>query len=369
MQNYEIGIKSSWRNFAFDTSVYYSPVFDEVVQVIQPFGETEYVNAGETEKKGVEVALTWMPATGLSVGGSYTYSNYTYKEFSEPAFGTNIDRSGNHLPYIPEHYYSLFAAYVDPTGVYLRATANSWGEYWMDNANTEKYEGYNFVTDLTVGWQNHRFEAAVIIQNFFDQRYAVEAQKDLYGALRYSPAAPRGSFSPVSPANSDREEVHHEENYSCSCSPPPCRSRPRGIGTETPPTPWGWSPSKGGRALHPVHLPTGKERYTLVVTGTVIPPYRGDARVTVDGGEPVPFIVRGSDPIIDLALRRRPTFEDGTLTGLQPRDRFTVWVVIDPDEPMPTGKLDVTFTDTATNTPVLKIPVIFGGEEGQHHEH
>ena len=29
------------------------------------------------------------------------------------------------------------------------------------------------------------------IQNLFDQRYAVEAQKDLYGGRRYSPAAPR----------------------------------------------------------------------------------------------------------------------------------------------------------------------------------
>lgn len=191
VRNYEVGLKTGWRNLAFDTAIYYSPVLDEVVQVIQPFGETEYVNAGETEKKGVEIALTWMPAAGLSLGGSYTYSDYTYKEFSEPAFGQNIDRSGNHLPYIPEHYYSLFAAYIDPTGVYLRATANTWGEYWMDNANTEKYQGYEFATDLTVGWQNRRFEAAIIIQNLFDQRYAVEAQKDLYGGLRYSPAAPR----------------------------------------------------------------------------------------------------------------------------------------------------------------------------------
>ncbi len=106
-----------------------------------------------------------------------------------------------------------------------------------------------------------------------------------------------------------------------------------------------------------------------MVTGTVIPPYRGDTRVTVDGGQPVPFIVRGSDPIINLALRHRPYFEDGTLTGLQPRDRFTIWVVIDPAEPMPAGKREVTFTDTTTGNPVLKIPVIFGGEEGGHHDH
>ena len=191
VQNYEIGFKARWRNVALDTSIYYSPVLDEVVQVIQPFGETEYVNAGETEKKGVEVALSWVPWLGVSLGGSYTYSDYTFKEFSEPAFGHNVDRSGNALPYIPKHYYSLNAGYMHRTGVYLQATANTWGEYWMDNANSQMYEGYELVTDLTVGYQTRRYEVALIIQNLFDQRYAVEAQKDLYGGLRYSPAAPR----------------------------------------------------------------------------------------------------------------------------------------------------------------------------------
>ncbi len=84
-------------------------------------------------------------------GGSYTYSDFTFKEFSEPAFGHNVDRSGNSLPYIPKHYYSLFAAYIHRSGAYVRATANTWGEYWMDNANSEMYEGYDLVTDLTVG--------------------------------------------------------------------------------------------------------------------------------------------------------------------------------------------------------------------------
>jgi len=61
----------------------------------------------------------------------------------------------------------------------------------MDNANSEMYEGYDLATDLTVGYQVRHWEVALIIQNLFDQRYAVEAQKDLYGGLRYSPAAPR----------------------------------------------------------------------------------------------------------------------------------------------------------------------------------
>jgi len=169
---------------------------------------------------------------------------------------------------------------------------------------------------------------------------------------------------------------------------------------------------KGGRARHPVHLPTGKDRYTLVVTGTILPPYRGDARVAVEGGPGLSYDVYGSDAVVDLGLRRRPRFDDGTLIGLQPKDRFTLWVVMRPsrldpvcgrpqqdgsiafehggrtvwfcsqpclDEfsrgpdrfragPEPAGRYAITFRDAATDQSVLEIPVIFDGGEEHHHE-
>jgi len=125
---------------------------------------------------------------------------------------------------------------------------------------------------------------------------------------------------------------------------------------------------KGGRAIHPVHLPAGKDRYTLVLTGTILPPYEGNARVVVEG-EPAPsYDVYGSDPVVDLGLRHRPHFNDQTLTGLKPKDRFTVWVVIRPPESLTAGKYNVTFYDTATDRSVLRIPVFIGGGEGHHHE-
>lgn len=125
----------------------------------------------------------------------------------------------------------------------------------------------------------------------------------------------------------------------------------------------------GGRARHPVSLPGGKDRYTLVVTGTILPPFLGDARIVVEGEPDLPFNVYGSDPIIDLGLRHRPYFDDQTLTGLQPNDRFTIWVVLRPTKPMTSGKYNLTFYDTATDKSVLQIPVFFGGGEGSHHEH
>jgi hypothetical protein len=124
----------------------------------------------------------------------------------------------------------------------------------------------------------------------------------------------------------------------------------------------------GGRAHHPVHLPSGEDRYTLVVTGTVLPPFSGDARVIMEGKTSLPHDVYGSDPIIDLGLRRRPYFSNRTLTGLQPRDRFTIWVVLRPPEAQPAGAFNLSFYDTATDHRVLQIPVIFGGGGGHHHE-
>ncbi len=61
----------------------------------------------------------------------------------------------------------------------------------MDNANTQKYEGYDLVTDLMLGYEykNHTFQLNV--NNVFDKYYAMSASKDLAGDITYQAAAPR----------------------------------------------------------------------------------------------------------------------------------------------------------------------------------
>jgi iron complex outermembrane receptor protein len=189
--NYEVGLKGRYSSVTFDTAVYDATVLNEVVQVVEGSGYTEYVNAGETEKIGAELSVTATPWLGVSLGGGYAYSHYEYVDFSEPAYGRDVDRSGNRLPFIPEHQLSLFVAYLHRTGFSGRISANSWGSYFVDNANSETYEGYSLVTDLALGFTGKRFEAMLMFTNLFDDRYAIEVQKDLYGKLRYAPAAPR----------------------------------------------------------------------------------------------------------------------------------------------------------------------------------
>ncbi len=191
---YEIGVKARYRQLRLDAAAYYNPVENEIVSQ-RSNGETVYMNAGETSKRGIEISAAWIPVEGLTLGGGYAFSDYEFEEFSEVVFGggppRNVSRNGNQLPFIPRHQYSLFADYEHESGFRFRVQTESWGEYFMDNANTEKYEGYDFVTDVMVGWEWGPHLLALNVENLFDQHYASEVTKDTSGEKDYYAAMPR----------------------------------------------------------------------------------------------------------------------------------------------------------------------------------
>ena len=62
----------------------------------------------------------------------------------------------------------------------------------MDNANTEKYDGYKFITNANVGYDiTDDASLSLNVGNLFDKRYAVEAKKDTRGTRSYSAGQPR----------------------------------------------------------------------------------------------------------------------------------------------------------------------------------
>ncbi|WP_136679648.1 TonB-dependent receptor [Neptunomonas sp. XY-337] len=197
-RSFEVGLKGRAASWEFDLNAYISSVDDEIIRV-RTNGESIYQNAGSTDKKGLEFSGSKQVLQGkipgkLRLGFNYAYSDYTYDEFSEIVYGgrpTNHDRSGNQLPYIPKHYYSVNANYEHPSGIKARVQADSWGDYYLDNANTEKYKGYDFVTSLNVSYATGPHDISLNIQNLFDKRYAVEVEKDTSGEKSFSPGAPR----------------------------------------------------------------------------------------------------------------------------------------------------------------------------------
>ena len=193
--NYETGLKARFKEgHSFDLSLFYMIVKDEIVQTIEPGNITSYSNAGETKKKGVEFTGKVQAMKGLFLGGSYTYSDFKFERFIEPVrTGRDYvyyDRSGNRHPYIPMHQYSLFAFYKHPSGLRFKVDTNTWGEYYVDNANSEKYKGYEFITNCLIGYERKNLDVTLDVYNIFDKRYAMEVTKEAGGTTRYRPGAP-----------------------------------------------------------------------------------------------------------------------------------------------------------------------------------
>lgn len=136
--------------------------------------------------------------------------------------------------------------------------------------------------------------------------------------------------------------------------------------------------ASGGEARHPSVLGSGESGYTLIATATVIPPYRGDVRVELEGSPPMDHRIYLSGPVVDLGIRRHPELRENILRDLQPLDRIALWVVMKPaegagKEPGHPGtsagadRYQVALYDVKTNRAVLRVPVIIRGEKEVEH--
>jgi hypothetical protein len=92
----------------------------------------------------------------------------------------------------------------------------------------------------------------------------------------------------------------------------------------------GFIETSGGRVRHPAFFKSGKNRYALIATATVIPPYRGDAKVVLEGEPEMEHEIHFTGPVVDLGIRRLPEFRDNVLYGLRPKDRIAIWLVMKP---------------------------------------
>ncbi len=121
---------------------------------------------------------------------------------------------------------------------------------------------------------------------------------------------------------------------------------------------------KGGKARHPAVMLAGRRHYTQIVTASVAPPYRGDARIMLEGLPAIHYEIHLQGPVVNFDLKRRPRLEKNTLYGLEPGDRIALWVMITPSKSL-AGRYTLAFYDTATNNTLLKIPFIFQSKDAQ----
>ncbi|MET0071802.1 MAG: TonB-dependent receptor [Candidatus Thiodiazotropha sp.] len=197
-RNLEVGLKGRAQAWSFDLALYRTTVSDEIVSVLNEDLTTEFQNAGETLKKGFELSGRYDLSRHFWAEGSFAYSDYSFSDFEELVrtgpTQTPVDRSGNQLPFIPRQQYGLSLGYSHPSGFKAVLRSNSWGSYYVDNANTEQYGGYDFVTNLLLSYQRGPHHISLNVENLFDKLYALEVKKSTSGNKTYAAASPRNAM-------------------------------------------------------------------------------------------------------------------------------------------------------------------------------
>lgn len=194
-RTFEIGAKGRRADFSYDVAAYYTIVDGEIVATSDN-NETVYRNAGEVEKKGLEFAGNYALTDQFTLGANYAYSHFTFNKFNEPvrtgANLVNTSRAGNVMPYVPRHQMSLSVNYDSGWGLKGGIRTEHWSRYYMDNANTDWYSGYKFITNANLSYDVTEDAAlSMNIENLLDKKYAVEAKKSTDGTRSFSAGQPR----------------------------------------------------------------------------------------------------------------------------------------------------------------------------------
>lgn len=192
VRNVEVGLKGRAADWNFDAALYRTRVQDEIVSYTRN-SQTIYENAGRTDKKGFEFSGGHRFARYYEAGINYAYSDYRFVDYVD---SNGADLSGKRLNYVPRHQYGVYGSFRLPSGWRGRLQLNSWGQYFIDNANTETYSGYSWVANASLAYETGPHTLALNVDNLFDKHYASQVSKDAGGTkVSYSAAAPRSAMA------------------------------------------------------------------------------------------------------------------------------------------------------------------------------
>jgi outer membrane receptor protein involved in Fe transport len=161
-----------------DWSVYLMNGTNEIISVKQDDGSYLNQNAGKTRHKGIEYGITYKPDQQWSFRLSATHALHTFVQDIEKG----IDYSGNEMSGAPHFICNAEAGYRPAFLPHLRLSAE-WqhlGSYYMDNANSSRYAGFD-VFNVRAGYTAGPLEVWINALNLLDRYYATYASKSSYG--------------------------------------------------------------------------------------------------------------------------------------------------------------------------------------------
>ena len=194
----EGGLKWRRKNLSAELVGFIIKTEEELVPFeLEAFPErTFFQNAGETERKGLEFAITYL-SESIRIQSSYTYSNFYYATFVQN--DTNL--KGFSLPGIPRHHAVLNFTYKPNKNWEISLPLDYVGSLFADNQNQEEVDGYleaNLALRYSTQVKSLRIEPYFGIRNLTNTTYFDNIRINAFGNRFYEPAPERNFYLGVS---------------------------------------------------------------------------------------------------------------------------------------------------------------------------
>jgi len=186
---YEVGIKKEFAKSYVELAGYYMSVDDTITRYKDSVSGLYYYDNGEsTLHRGVELTLFSQMNASWGAKLAYSYAKHSYA--NDAAYGSNEmaeapnTTANARLIYTPEYLQGL-------------SIMGEWqyvGSYWMDDENTQKYNGYS-IGHLKADYQyNDAISVFTKVTNITDKAYATAASLR-YNTNNYTPGDPRQFYA------------------------------------------------------------------------------------------------------------------------------------------------------------------------------
>lgn len=172
--NYEIGGEYSHRLFKAKADAFFISCTDQQLTAF-PAGTTTgriMTNAGRTRSFGAELSLDVFPIDGLTLRGSYGYTNATFRRYNDG----RDDFRGKRLPYAPQNTLYVSAVYSLPFSILgatpgVETAVRGIGDIMWNEANTLRQPFYATLS-AALSLANDRWSIRLWGENLTGTRYS-----------------------------------------------------------------------------------------------------------------------------------------------------------------------------------------------------
>ena len=188
--NYEIGFKGNLKKkYAFELTFFHIDTKDELVpyELATVPDRTFYRNAGTTQRDGIELSLQVDFTKKWFVLGSYTFSDFVYKDYVRNA----VDFGGKQLPGIPQHFGALSINHKTDKGLNFQVEGRYSGALFTSDTNDISAKEYLLVNgSVSYRWQGKRNLVTPFfgVNNLLNTRYNDNIRINAFGNRFYEPA-------------------------------------------------------------------------------------------------------------------------------------------------------------------------------------